>query len=205
MVGFIDDHRGHFGVEPVCSVLPIAPSYFRHKAEQAAPGRLSARAQPRLRPAYRDPASGTPISRCNAPSDLREALESLTDRKLIDRCARLLPGAIVDTVASTKHALRTIAGRWLMLSSEIDTHDEVLDVITQATAPTLREAVGIGPDSAAEMMMIVAGDNPTRIRSDAAFTRLCGACPIPASSGSPIGIAGSAAVIARRMQPSIES
>ena len=32
-------------------------------------------------------------------------------------------------------------------------------------------------------MMIVAGDNPSRIRSDAAFAKLCGACPIPASSG----------------------
>jgi len=118
----------------------------------------------------------------NAPSDLREVLEPLTDRKLIDRCARLLPGAIVDTIASTKHALRAIASRWLTLSTEIDTHDEALDIITQAAAPTLREAFGIGPDSAAEMM-IVAGDNPTRIRSDAAFAKLCGACPIPASSG----------------------
>ena len=49
-------------------------------------------------------------------------------------------------------------------------------------APTLREAFGIGPDASAEMM-IVAGDNPSRIRSDAAFAKLCGACPIPASSG----------------------
>ncbi len=32
-------------------------------------------------------------------------------------------------------------------------------------------------------MMIVAGDNPTRVRSEAAFAKLCGACPIPASSG----------------------
>jgi transposase len=48
--------------------------------------------------------------------------------------------------------------------------------------PTLREAFGIGADSAAEMM-IVAGDNPTRLHSEAAFAKLCGACPIPASSG----------------------
>ena len=69
-----------------------------------------------------------------------------------------------------------------MLSKEIGTHDEVLDRITTTAAPTLREAFGIGPDSAAEMM-IVAGDNPERIRSDAASAKLCGACPIPASTG----------------------
>src|SRR4051812_5547655 len=62
----------------------------------------------------------------NAPCELRESLEPLTDRKLIDRCARLLPGPITDTVASTKHALRAIATRWLALATEI-THDEALD------------------------------------------------------------------------------
>jgi transposase len=118
----------------------------------------------------------------NAPSELREALEPLTDRKLIDRCAGLLPGSIDDTTAATKHALRALATRWLGLTTEIEAHDEALDTITQAAAPTLREAFGIGADCAAEMM-IVAGDNPTRVRSEAAFAKLCGACPIPASSG----------------------
>lgn len=118
----------------------------------------------------------------NAPGELREALEPLTDRKLIDRCAGLRPGSIDDTTASTKHTLRALATRWLSLSAEIDTHDDALDAITQAAVPTLREAFGIGADSAAEMM-IVAGDNPTRLRSEAAFAKLCGACPIPASSG----------------------
>ncbi len=46
MVGFIDDHRTMYGVEPICRVLPIAPStYFRHKALQADPSRRSARAR----------------------------------------------------------------------------------------------------------------------------------------------------------------
>jgi putative transposase len=46
MVGFIDDHREHYGVEPICAVLPIAPStYFRHRAQDADPTRRSARAQ----------------------------------------------------------------------------------------------------------------------------------------------------------------
>src|SRR5713226_7517136 len=46
MVAFIDDHRKAYGVEPICRVLPIAPStYFRHKAEHRDPTRRSARAQ----------------------------------------------------------------------------------------------------------------------------------------------------------------
>ena len=118
----------------------------------------------------------------NAPGALREALEPLTDRKLIERCAALRPGEIIDPTASVKHSLRALAARWRTLAAEIGDHDEALDTLTRRAAPTLREVFGIGPDSAAEMM-IVAGDNPTRIRSDAAFAKLCGACPIPASSG----------------------
>ena len=91
-------------------------------------------------------------------------------------------GALVDTITSTKHAIRALAARWLMLSTEITAHDGALDAITQTAAPSLREAFGIGPDSAAEMMIVV-GDNPRRVRSEAAFAKLCGACPIPASSG----------------------
>ena len=46
MVRFIDDHRGQYGVEPICAVLPIAPStYYAHKARAADPSRLSPRAQ----------------------------------------------------------------------------------------------------------------------------------------------------------------
>jgi putative transposase len=46
MVAFIDDHRERFGVEPICAVLPIAPStYFRHKVEQRDPTRRSPRPQ----------------------------------------------------------------------------------------------------------------------------------------------------------------
>jgi putative transposase len=45
MVAFIDDHRQAYGVEPICRVVPIAPStYFRHKAQQRDPSQRSARA-----------------------------------------------------------------------------------------------------------------------------------------------------------------
>ena len=46
MVGYIDAHKGCFGVEPICAVLPIAPStYYEHKARQRDPERLPARRQ----------------------------------------------------------------------------------------------------------------------------------------------------------------
>jgi putative transposase len=46
MIAFIDEHRGHYGVEPICRVLPVAPStYHEHVAQRRDPARLSARAQ----------------------------------------------------------------------------------------------------------------------------------------------------------------
>ena len=62
-------------------------------------------------------------------------------------------------------------------------HDALLDALTAEAVPTLRAAFGMGVDVAAEMLIVV-GDNPERIRSEAAVAKLCGACPIPASSGA---------------------
>ena len=46
MIAFIDDHRGTYGVEPICDVLPLAPStYHSHAARRAYPSRLPARAK----------------------------------------------------------------------------------------------------------------------------------------------------------------
>jgi transposase len=118
----------------------------------------------------------------NAPAELREQLSHLTDKKLIDRCAALRPGPIDSTTASAKHTLRALARRWLNLADEIASHDRVLEQLTAAVAPNLREGFGIGADTAAEML-IVFGDNPERIRSESAFAKLCGVAPIPASTG----------------------
>lgn len=46
MIAFIDDHRGSYGVEPICKVLPIAPSiYHAHVAQRVDAGKRSARAR----------------------------------------------------------------------------------------------------------------------------------------------------------------
>ena len=101
---------------------------------------------------------------------------------LIRHLAALRPGAMISPTASAKAALRALARRWLVLDAEIKSHDADLDALTAACAPTLKEAHGMSTGTAAEMLILV-GDNPERIRSEAAFAKLCGACPIPASSG----------------------
>lgn len=118
----------------------------------------------------------------NAPPELREELQPLTKMTLISRCAALRPGPVTSITASTKHTLRAIARRWQQLNAEIVEHEKILADLTAQAAPELAKAFAVGPDTAAEML-IVAGDNPERVRSEAAFARLCGVAPIPASSG----------------------
>ncbi|WP_219811478.1 transposase [Microbacterium sp. CJ77] len=118
----------------------------------------------------------------NAPDDLRQELQPLSKMALIHRCAALRPGQVTTIIASTKHTLRSIARRWEVLDAEISGHEKLLAELTAQIAPDLAKAFAVGPDTAAEML-IVAGDNPERIRSEAAFARLCGVAPIPASSG----------------------
>lgn len=118
----------------------------------------------------------------NAPPQLREDLQPLSKMALINRCAALRPGQVTTILSSSKYTLRAIARRWQQLNEEIIAHEKVLEQLTTQAAPDLTAAFAVGPDTAAEML-IVAGDNPERIRSEPAFARLCGVAPIPASSG----------------------
>ena len=102
------------------------------------------------------------------------------------RCAGLRPGPLDTPAAAAKHTRRALARRWITLDEEIATHDRHLVRLTIETAPALREGFGVGAGTAAEMLILF-GDTPDRIRSEAAFAKLCGACPIPASSGRTTG------------------
>ena len=119
-----------------------------------------------------------------ATDGLRGELEPLTDYQLIAACAALEPGTtgLEDPDAAMRHVLRSLARRWLDLHEEIKTHSRHLKVQTKAAAPRLVEAVGVGLDIAAEML-VTAGDNGDRVRSESAFAKLCGASPIPAGLG----------------------
>ncbi|MFK0047426.1 transposase [Streptomyces sp. NPDC090741] len=59
---------------------------------------------------------------------------------------------------------------------------ELMAPLTQKINPALTELNGIGPDVAGQLL-VTAGDNPDRLRSEAAFAMLCGVAPLPAASG----------------------
>jgi transposase len=58
-------------------------------------------------------------------------------------------------------------------------------LVTATAAPQLRAVYGVGPDTAATLLSAI-GDNPDRFISEAAFAKLCGVCPLEASSGKTI-------------------
>lgn len=117
-----------------------------------------------------------------APPDLRAELDGLAKMALIERCAGLRPGPMTTPLAAAKHSLRQLARRWQQLQLEIKDHERHLTVLTKSVAPAMVAAFGIGPDTAAEMLIVV-GDSPDRVRSEPAWAKLCGVCPVPASSG----------------------
>jgi len=78
--------------------------------------------------------------------------------------------------------MRAIARRWRVLHEEIQAHGQEHERMVREKAPDLMNSHGISTMTAAEMLILV-GDYPERIKSEAALAKLCGVCPIPASSG----------------------
>jgi transposase len=119
-----------------------------------------------------------------APEQLRAQLRPLPDTQLIRHCATRRPDP---TQAGDPHtavvlALRSLARRHQQLSTEIDELDKLIIPLVRRINPTLYAIFGIGPDTAGQLL-VTAGNNPDRLRSEAAFAMLCGAAPLPASSG----------------------
>jgi transposase len=121
--------------------------------------------------------------RVTAPERLRRRLRGLSTKELVRVAARFRLGEDpVDVPSATKFALRSVARRYEALSEEIDELEAHLDRLVAQAAPELVSLAGIGTDNAATLL-IVAGDNPQRLGSEASFANLCGVAPIEASSG----------------------
>jgi len=117
-----------------------------------------------------------------APESVRDELRGLNVYRLLERASAYRPGSKRDIVSLTKFTLRMLARRALTLEEEISEIDAILKPLVKETAPQLVATLGIGTD-AASALLVTAGDNPERLRNEAAFAHLCGASPLDASSG----------------------
>jgi len=116
------------------------------------------------------------------PDDLRTRFARHTAAGLVSGLASLRPrpGDVVGH--ATRIALRELGRRAEFLDAQLERLDELIAPLVAARAPGLLALHGVGPDTAA-LLLVAAGDHPERLRSEAAWAHLCAVVPIPASSG----------------------
>ena len=117
-----------------------------------------------------------------APDQLREQLRVLPVGKLLQRCSRLRrsSSSSADELA-TRLVLRSLARRIQAATVEAAELEQEIVGHVRMLAPRLLDEPGVGPIVAAQL--IVAWSHRGRVRSEAAFARLAGVAPVPASSG----------------------
>jgi transposase len=119
------------------------------------------------------------------PEPLRSELRPLTRAQLLRRLAAVRPERRRDLeLRGTLQALRAIARRVQQLTDEERELAREIETLTRTLAPQLLDQPGVGPLAAAQL--VISWSHPGRIRSEAAFARLAGCAPIPASSGQTI-------------------
>jgi transposase len=120
-----------------------------------------------------------------APEPLREQLsEPRTLRGTASRCCRLRPALneLGHPAQAARFALRSLARRIRLLDEEIAAHDRQLGHLVHSAAPRTTALLGISTGHAGQLL-VSAGENVERLRGEASFAALCGASPLPASSG----------------------
>lgn len=122
-----------------------------------------------------------------APERLRDQLRSLTRMQLVRTLAAWRPdlGAYRDVDGAYRIGLKSLARRYLELHDEIADLDAMIAPIVDDLAPDLIARDCIGYTCAAQLLL-TAGDNPERLKSEASFAALCGVSPVPASSGKSV-------------------
>jgi transposase len=116
------------------------------------------------------------------PDDLRIRFTRQTPAALVADLAALRPRPGDVPGYATRIALRELARRAEFLDGQLERLDALIVPLVTAHAPGLLAVYGVGPDTAA-MLLVAAGDQPARLRSEAAWAHLCAVAPIPASSG----------------------
>jgi transposase len=116
------------------------------------------------------------------PEELRARFARHTPAQLVAELTALRPRPGDAPGYATRVALRELGRRARFLDAQTGQLDELIVPLVTARAPGLLALYGVGADTAARLL-IAAGDHPARLRSEAAWAHLCGAAPIPASSG----------------------
>jgi transposase len=119
------------------------------------------------------------------PDDLRTRFTGHTAAGLVADLASLRPRPGSTVGYATRIALRELGRRAEFFDAQLGRLDELIVPLVTAYAPGLLALYGIGPQTAA-LLLIAAGDHPGRLRSEAAWAHMCGAAPIPASSGKTV-------------------
>jgi transposase len=119
-----------------------------------------------------------------APDEIRQRLTAKTLQGKASQCADWQPDhhRLADPVHAAQLALRTVAQRIRVLSDEIRVVEHQLSTLIKRAAPRTLNLTGIGPVHAAQLLL-TAGQNIERLHGETAFAHLCGAAPVPASSG----------------------
>jgi transposase len=123
----------------------------------------------------------------SGPDQLRARLRGLSISALTATAARLRAARGDDLVlTATKASLSSLAHRVQNLDDELVELEARIEALLTGHCPDLLGLFGVGPDTAAALV-VCAGDNPERLRSEAAWARLCGVAPIPTGSGKTSG------------------
>ncbi|WP_330178653.1 IS110 family transposase [Nocardia sp. NBC_01503] len=117
-----------------------------------------------------------------APAAIREKYRHLKDKALVTALAACRPDRADPVVRAVLTALKTLAQRHRFLTTQADDLQKQVRELATAANPHLMSLHGVGPNTAAQLL-ITAGANPERLRSEASFAALCGTAPVPASSG----------------------
>ena len=118
-----------------------------------------------------------------APEPIRCRFKDRPKTGLVTEVSKLRPRAGSDPITyTTLLTMRGLGRRIKHIDAEMRTIDERLRVLIDGTAPSLLELHGVGLDTAASLL-VTAGDNPERLRSEGSWAHLCGVAPISASSG----------------------
>jgi transposase len=121
------------------------------------------------------------------PEQIRSRFKDRPKTGLVSEVAKLRPRKGSDPVLfTTQFTMRGLARRVQSLNAEIKGLDAMLTELVIETAPSLVGLFGVGTDTAASLL-VTAGDNPQRLRSERSWAHLCGVCPIPAGSGKTDG------------------